>query len=245
MEMIKLQGAEKDGFSYMELALIPQKEWDGMQYTSEDPTDPSVRIATLPGQGTTLSMENIHFLIIPERKKCKTYAIWCNGKIVGYCDIPPCVRQKANTAKNAVFYFGPDRRAIEERKAQGLSEETEKNFFTASFSCFEGFVVLLDRKEKEDTVYMGKEENCDISNNWYDNYDESLVEVSKNPLVYQLLCKGDFSVSQRKMVEEGLFSDEDYAELHRLFFEGKLTPFEIYEKADKKFDGQSFGYPFY
>ena len=245
METIKLQGAEKDGFTYEELVLIPKKEWGEIQYRSQDPTDPSIRIAMLPGQGTVPSLENVHFLIIPDGKKCKTYAIWCNNKIVGYCDIPPCVRQKANTASNAVFYFGPDRRVIDERKAQGLSKETEKTFFTTSFSCFEGFVVLLDRKETEDTVYIGKEENCDISNNWYDNFDNSLVEVSKNPLIYALLCKGDFGMSQRAAEEQKLFSDKDYAELWRLFFEGKLEPFEIYEKGERTFEGKSFGYPFY
>lgn len=68
----------------------------------------SVKCAFLPGCGTVLYFENIHFLIISDREPVKKFTIWRNHKVVGYCNITKKAAEKANAASNAVFFFGFD-----------------------------------------------------------------------------------------------------------------------------------------
>lgn len=93
---------------YKELHIIKKSEWEKMGYTGISIHDKRVRTAFLPNYGTTLFFENMHFLIIPDNAKTKTFAIWRNHKVIGYCDIAKEVAEKANCANNAVFYFGFD-----------------------------------------------------------------------------------------------------------------------------------------
>lgn len=92
-----------------ELHIITASEWSKMGNKHKSLRNPDVWSAFLPGYGTTLFFENIHFLIIPDNKPLKTFAIWENHQVIGYCDITQEVADKANEASNAKFYFGFDK----------------------------------------------------------------------------------------------------------------------------------------
>lgn len=93
---------------YKELHIIKKSEWIKMGNKSKALNYKDVFCAFLPGYGTTLFFENKHFLIIPDNGAIKTFAIWRNAKVVGYCDITQETADRANKAENATFYFGFD-----------------------------------------------------------------------------------------------------------------------------------------
>lgn len=93
---------------YKELHIFKKSDWAKMGYTDVSINDKTIKTAFLPGYGTTLFFENMHFLIIPDNAATKTFAIWRNHKVIGYCDITKEVADKANKANNAIFYFGFD-----------------------------------------------------------------------------------------------------------------------------------------
>ena len=92
------------------LFILKKSEWDAIDddYKSKSIYDESVKMAFLPGYGTTLFFENKHFLIIDDREPVEKFAIWRNHKVVGYCEITEKARQKNNGANNAIFYIGHD-----------------------------------------------------------------------------------------------------------------------------------------
>lgn len=100
---------------YKELYIVKKSEWAKNQYTNTAMFDRSIKTAFLPGHGTTLYFENRHFLIVADNAPTKRYAIWHNHKVIGYCDIPKEVAEKANGANNAEFYFGFDEVTAPER----------------------------------------------------------------------------------------------------------------------------------
>lgn len=105
METIKLNDD-----IYTEFHILKRSEWDaiGKDYKGNSIYDSSVKMAFLPGYGTTLFFENKHFLIIDDREPVEKFAIWRNHKVIGYCEITEKARQKNNGANNAVFYIGHD-----------------------------------------------------------------------------------------------------------------------------------------
>lgn len=93
---------------YKELHIIKKSEWAKMGNKHKSLSHNDVYCAFLPGYGTTLFFENKHFLIVPDNANIKTFAIWRNGSVIGYCDISQEVADRANNAENATFYFGFD-----------------------------------------------------------------------------------------------------------------------------------------
>lgn len=96
---------------YKELHILTKEEYNriGNDYKGKSILDKNVRTAFLPGYGTTLFFENIHFIIINDKEPLEKYAIWRNHKVIGYCEITKKSAEKANGANNAVFYFGFDK----------------------------------------------------------------------------------------------------------------------------------------
>lgn len=95
-----------DDETYKELYIIKKSEWVKNQYTGTAIFDKSIKAAFLPGHGTTLFFENLHFLIIADNAPTKRYAIWRNHRIIGHCFISKEAAEKANGANNAEFFFG-------------------------------------------------------------------------------------------------------------------------------------------
>ena len=98
------------------LHILTKKEWEEIpneyktdfviDYTKSEIIDKTIKSTFLPGYGTTLFLENRHFLIIDDKKPMKKYAIWQNHAVVGYCELDEKTARKANVASNAYFYFG-------------------------------------------------------------------------------------------------------------------------------------------
>ena len=97
---------------YKDFYILTESEYDaiGNDYKGRSIRDTSIRCAFLPGHGTTLFFENIHFLVISDREPVESFAIWRDHKIIGYCKATKKAVEKANAAGNAAFYFGIDRR---------------------------------------------------------------------------------------------------------------------------------------
>lgn len=104
METIKLNDE-----IFTELHIVKKSEFAKLAYTDKAVFDKSIKIAFLPGYGTTLFFENKHFIIITDAAPVKKYAIWRNHKVIGYCNITALAADKANKATNAEFYFGFDK----------------------------------------------------------------------------------------------------------------------------------------
>lgn len=102
---------------YKDFHILTESEFDriGSDFKGESLRDKGVKCAFLPGCGTVLHFENIHFLIISEREPVERFAIWRNHKVIGYCEITKKAANKANAAKNAVFYFGFDETTRKEK----------------------------------------------------------------------------------------------------------------------------------
>ena len=93
---------------YKDFHILTESEYNALGYTGQSIRDKSIKCAFLPGCGTVLYFENIHFLIIPDREPVQKFAIWRNHKVIGYCEITKKAAEKANAANNAAFYFGFD-----------------------------------------------------------------------------------------------------------------------------------------
>ena len=95
---------------FTELHILKKSEWDAIEkdYKGTSIYDKSVKMAFLPGYGTTLFFENKHFIIINDQEPVEKFAIWRNHKVIGYCEITEKARQKNNGANNAEFYIGFD-----------------------------------------------------------------------------------------------------------------------------------------
>lgn len=108
----------------------------------------------------------------------------------------------------------------------------------ASRANYAGMVVLsqFDRDgsgEIADKVYLGKAENYN-GRGVYDNSDNSLVHISDNPKMFSFLDASEgWTASQQEMIDNGAFTEADYAEFARLK-EGVLSQFE--EITPKKFE---------
>lgn len=132
--------------------------------------------------------------------------------------------------------------AVEKIMHPSRFEETaEPNLVTvqaARQANYEGMVVLsqFDRNGKgeiEDKVFLGKTENYN-GQGVYDNSDSSLIYLSDNLKMGSFLDSGEgWTESQQKMLENGAFSEADYAEYARLK-EGALKQFE--ELHPKRFE---------
>lgn len=95
---------------YKELHILTKSEYDQINpdYRGRAKFDWNIKTAFLPGYGTKLFYENRHFLVINEKEPVRTYAIWRNRKVIGYCEITWKAAEKANGASNAEFYFSDD-----------------------------------------------------------------------------------------------------------------------------------------
>ncbi len=94
----------------------------------------------------------------------------------------------------------------------------------ASISSVPGYVVMsqFDRTGQisGETVYLGLSENYRQDAGIYDNSDNSLVFVSDNPKMFSFLDSGKgWTSSQQEMIDNGVFTAEDYAEYYRIMRE--------------------------
>ena len=96
-----------DNDAYQELFVLTETEYLSIpkDYRGFASFDKRIRVSFLPGFGTTLFYENKHFLVINENEPIKDYEIWRYRRIIGHCQIPARVANKANAASNAEFYF--------------------------------------------------------------------------------------------------------------------------------------------
>ena len=156
-----------------------------------------------------------------------------------------------------VLYEGEQ--IMAEKNIQNVAEEEKiiVEFQSASISNYEGYVALAqyDREnlnsDAEHNVFLGKSEN--YNHNYegrgkYDNTDNSLVFISNNKKMFSFLYSSGWVFGQQKLIDKGVFTEEDYAEFANLketvlkqFNETREIKFEI--DVSKKNSGVSFSYP--
>lgn len=91
---------------------------------------------------------------------------------------------------------------------------------SAIISNYKGYDVLLrwinpEKTDREAEVYLGKKENYDNKGH-YDNFDNSLVLISKNEKMFEFLHPSEWVISQQEMIDKGYFTEEDYKEFYDL-----------------------------
>lgn len=108
---------------YKDFYILTDSEYNqiGDDYKGRSIKDTSIKCAFLPGCGTTLFFENMHFLVISDREQLEKFAIWKDHKVIGYCEITRKAAEKANAANNAIFYFGFDEVTRPEKYREGIS----------------------------------------------------------------------------------------------------------------------------
>jgi len=123
---------------------------------------------------------------------------------------------------------------------------------SAIISNYQGYDILLrwthpESTDRECEVYIGKRENYDNKGH-YDNSDNSLLLISTNEKMFNFLSGSGWVLSQQEMIDEGLFTEQDYKE----FYELENGPLKGFEKTgeikfeidiDKKDSGVPFRYP--
>lgn len=123
---------------------------------------------------------------------------------------------------------------------------------SAIISNYKGYDILLrwthpESTDRECEVYIGKRENYDNKGH-YDNSDNSLLLLSTNEKMFNFLSGSGWVLSQQEMIDEGLFTEQDYKE----FYELENGPLKGFEKTgeikfgidiDKKDSGVPFRYP--
>lgn len=91
----------------------------------------------------------------------------------------------------------------------------------ASRSNYEGYNVFVacingTSEQEQIAVYLGKQENYD-NHGYYDNSDMSLEFISENRKMFSFLDNGrGWCASQQEMLDEGIFTEDDYCEYARL-----------------------------
>lgn len=124
----------------------------------------------------------------------------------------------------------------------------------AVISQYEGYDVLWQHEDSSSdpsagSLYLGKRENYDKRGN-YDNTDNSLIFVTHNDKLFRLLEGSTYTMSQKMMVEEGGFSDDDYREYHDVCenLKGQLQQIRTTRfgaDVSKGTNGYPFRYPDY
>jgi len=124
----------------------------------------------------------------------------------------------------------------------------------AVISQYEGYDVLWQHDDSSSdpsagSLYLGKRENYDNRGN-YDNTDNSLIFVTHNDKLFRLLEGSTYTMSQKMMVEEGGFSDDDYREYHDVCenLKGQLQQIRTTRfgaDVSKGTNGYPFRYPDY
>ena len=123
----------------------------------------------------------------------------------------------------------------------------------ASLSNYTDYSVFaiegLDGQKNIDEVWLGKNKNYD-NNGYYDNSDNSLIYISDNTKMLNILTNSDgWTLGQQQMIDEGIFTENDYKEYseirERLSEKGlqeiKIKRFNI--DIDKQGSGTPFIYP--
>lgn len=124
--------------------------------------------------------------------------------------------------------------------------------YSASRTFYKGYDVLLrwldtSIPNSACEVYLGKSENYDNKGN-YDNSDDSLILVSANKRIWDLLRDSHWVVSQQEFVKRGEFTEQDYKEFYELkngLLKNMETTGEILFSVDidKPNSGVPFRYP--
>lgn len=91
--------------------------------------------------------------------------------------------------------------------------EKEVSIDSACYSNYKGLTAFVG---SDDYVYLGKNENYQGGNGIYDNSDNSLIFVSDNKDIYGFLYGDGYTFSQQNMIDNGIFTVEDYREFDRL-----------------------------
>jgi N12 class adenine-specific DNA methylase len=122
-------------------------------------------------------------------------------------------------------YIQAQQREIAEEKTQSIVRTNSA--VRSNYKGYDAFVKHIkndDGRIVEREVYLGKDENYDNHVN-YDNSDNSLILISKNPNIYGFLYGNGWVVSQQHFIENDTFTKEDYAEFNKLS-NGILKQFE-------------------
>lgn len=88
-----------------------------------------------------------------------------------------------------------------------------------------------------DAIYMGDSRNYLYGT--YDNGDDSLVFISKNPLAFDLVTGRDYPYTADELIERGKFTSADLQELHRLNAK-LLTVTDARQTGELSFKGVPF-----
>lgn len=112
---------------------------------------------------------------------------------------------------------------------------------SAVHSNYKGYVALVGADDK---IYLGRKTNYMFDKEhdylpFYNNSDNSLVYISDNETMYYFLYGQGWTVSQKEMIDKGVFSEADYAEFARLQ-KGVLSQLE--KIRDIEFGGVPFNY---
>lgn len=140
---------------YKTLFIIKKSEWEKLQHVNLSSVNGIEKGVYLPGYGTTLFQENLHFLIIDDQEPVKTYAIWRNRKVIGYCDITENTADKANRSVHLAYYFGDDRvtnpekycrKYLEDKKGEDCGKAGSECTHTVQKCCMKR-EILIDEFE--------------------------------------------------------------------------------------------------
>ena len=97
---------------------------------------------------------------------------------------------------------------VEEYAANGYEPYPVFEVRSAAISNYEGMDVFIGRNGY---VYIGNRENYD-NHGHYDNRDSSMLFLSENPKMFDLLRGEGYTMSQEEMLRQGIFTREDFRE---------------------------------
>lgn len=92
---------------FKELKILKRSEFLAIpeNYRGRALFDKKIQTAMLPGEGTTLSFENVHFIVVGDNQRLHKFEIWREHRLIGECELTDYAAKKANCASNAAFCF--------------------------------------------------------------------------------------------------------------------------------------------
>lgn len=126
---------------------------------------------------------------------------------------------------------------VEEYAANGYEPYPVFEVRSAAISNYEGMDVFIGRNGY---VYIGNRENYD-NHGHYDNRDSSMLFLSENPKMFDLLRGEGYTMSQEEMLRQGIFTREDFREFDFLRTQmlSHLTPTREILFAGKPFQPEN------
>lgn len=92
---------------FKELKILKRSEFLEIPENYRGPAlfNKKIMTAMLPGEGTTLSFENVHFIVVGDKQRLHKFEIWREHRLIGECELTDYAAKKSNCASNAAFCF--------------------------------------------------------------------------------------------------------------------------------------------